>query len=176
MRGSSFLWYTFNMNGDREHFRNIPLSEYHRRRDDIHNRITMAELEEGLVVEAYSTNRMLENRNLAVNFTVQLEYVNRSNEATFGYVTLKLVVYSGGLLRPLPDVYRMARAYPDPELRRRPSTPLEWDLTNDRPIYTPQHRQIQRGFFSTWTDNDLSDLDHFSATIPDESIETPPLS
>lgn len=164
------------MNGDREHFRDIPLSEYKRRYDDTHNRITMAELENGLVAEAYSTNALLEQRDLAVNFTVQIESVNRSNEEVFGFVTLKLIVYSGGLLQPLTGVFRMAQAYPDPLLRQRPAAPVEWDLTHDRPLHTPYHRQIRRGFLAAWTDNDLTDLDHFTATIPDESVVRPPRS
>lgn len=164
------------MNGDREHFRDIPLSEYHRKLNDIHSRITMAELEDGLVVEAYSTNVMLERRDLAVNFTVQLESVNRSNQEVFGFVTLKLLVYSGGLLQPLNGVFRTAQARPDTTLRQRPAAPVEWDLTNDRPLHTPYHRQLRRGFFSAWTDNDLADLDHFAASIPDESVVRPPRS
>lgn len=158
------------MTEDREHFRTIPLEEYEQRRQKVDSRITQADLEDGLVAEAYSTNRYLSRRESAVNFTVRIEEVDRIRNAAFGIVTFKLMVYSGQLLKPIAGLYRYVQANPETTDSPRSRAPMEWQITQDRPIITPQHHQIYRGFLTHWADDDLSGLDAVKSTISDEQV------
>ncbi len=162
------------MNGDQAHFREIPLSEYRRRHEDVDNRVTMAELETGLVVEAFSTNRLLMRQDKAVNFTVQIELGAQIKEPSMGRLAITLLVFSGDKLKPIPGVDRTAWAYP--EVRIGPVEPVAWTIADSFNLYIPQFRSLRYGFLGKWSDDNLSDLDNFKATIPDEQTDTSPLS
>lgn len=161
LRGSSIVCYTADMTGfgRTSLFRDISLDEYQERKLDRGSRITMAELENGLIVESYATNSFLELNQRAVAFTAEVQDVNRIQREPFGTIALRLIIYAHDTLAPLEaGVSRTLTAYADPEYTLR-SKPLLWRIDSDYPLRTPQHNDIKNGFFGTWADNDLSRLD-----------------
>lgn len=149
------------MSEERNNFRRISLDEYRNRHDDIDARITMSELESGLLVETYSTSRVLERKDIAMNFTARLEVTDDITRASIGHVSLKLLVYSGEILQPLHAYNWDAIAYP--EMPYEPSPPASWAFSGGNPIHFRDIGILRYGFFSRLTEDDASGLDAYHA-------------
>ena len=131
-----------SINLDQIPFRGISLAEYQRRHDDTANRITTADLESGMIVEAFSTNQFLREQGQAVTFTAELGLVQKHRAHDMGRSGFKLAVLSGVMVARL-DIERFANGYPEDAYR---DAPLVWTASNT--LHLPKFSSISQGFFS----------------------------
>lgn len=130
-------------------FRKIPFDQYQRAHDDTDCRVTMGDIESGLIVEAFTTNNFLRKKlDEAITFTAELElsFVDRSVKDNLGFISIRFHVITATGLKRLPDIDRGAIVYPEPGID---GLATEWMIMDEWPLISREwNKKLKTGFFT----------------------------
>ena len=144
------------MSADFDFFRRIPYEQYLQKRDDIDSRIKLSDLENGMIVDAFSANRHLGREGAAVSFIAELR-LDDSTVPHMGAIGLNLVIYSHTTLQPIRGAEFPIKAYV--ETHDNEPEPISWQMSGRFPLRTARYGVIQAGFFSYWADSFIAELE-----------------
>lgn len=151
------------MNQESSAFRIISLNEYRKKHDTGEQRVTVSEVEEGLTVEAYSTNSLLKEHDLAISFTAYVNYSEPLEDAIINLKRAQFKVFSGSSLTFNKADSHYALISPESGIEGVVE-PAHWSLTDARPLRPLAQVAIAQGFFSHWVDDDISKVDATTVT------------
>lgn len=141
------------MSEDIHFFHRIPYETYAHKHDNPASNLSLNDLENGMVVEALSTNRYLKREGAAVSFTAELE-LNTPISSKLGSIGMNLLIRSHSTLEPIPGSKYPVEVFP----QGGEHAPLLWRMRGQFPLRTARYGVIEAGFFTYWADSLIDEI------------------